>query len=188
MPQCDNQEAPCLSYKHPEFDHVCQAELVKKLTVKEIANDSGFSTSISLDDIETGKNDCLDNRQYLAGLKNKTGLYQLWVNTEFCIDHNEFLMQGVYVGTQFSECEISKRIKDKWPDADKLYISFYQCEHRIAKYLEQLFLENYSFHLNEAGNTGNKPLFTRWDYERLNFGTELFEEGEAFSLTDGGYL
>jgi hypothetical protein len=184
MAQCDSQEAPCLTYSHPEFDHVCQAELVDKVSVKAISNDSMFSTSIGLDEIEA-QNDCLESAEYLAGMKRKTGLYQLWVNTDFCIDHNEFLMQGIYVGPHFSLCDLSSRIKQQWPDADRLYISFYECEKRIVAYLNQLFLETYDFYLHQDENTGQKPLYTRWDYERFNFGTALFDEGEAFGSTPG---
>ena len=185
MAQCDTQQAPCLTYSHPEFDHVCEAELVNKLSVKEIANDSGFSTSVDLSSIEEHQGDCLHSSDYLAGLKNKNGLYLLWVNEDFCMEHNEFLMRGIYVGEQFSECDITSRIKEKWPDAEKINISFYECDKRIAKYLKQLFVENYDLYLNQGENGGEKPLYTRWDYERFNFGTELFDEGEIFGSSPG---
>ena len=185
MAQCDSQKAPCLTYSHPEFDHVCEAELVKKLSVKEIANDSGFSTSVDLNSIEAHKDDCLHSSDYLAGLKNKNGLYQLWVYEDFCMDHNQYLLQCIYLGEHFSECEITSRIREKWPDAEKIYISFYECDKRIAKYLKQLFLETYDFYLNQDENTGGKTLYTRWDYERFNFGTELFNEGEIFGSSPG---
>ena len=180
MAKCDTQKAPCLTYAHPEFDHVCEGELVKKLSVKDIANESGFSTSVNLDAIEEHHDDCLNSSAYLARLKSRTGLYHIWINTDFCIDHNLFLMQGVYVGTDFAHCEVKSRIQAKWPDVKEIQISFFECEHRIAKYLEQLFLENYDFYLNDERNTGKKPLYVRWDYDRYNIGTELFDEGEIF--------
>jgi hypothetical protein len=39
-----------------------------------------------------------------------------------------------------------------------IYYSFYPCENRIAKYLEQLLLDTYDFPLNKSENRGNKKL------------------------------
>ena len=54
-----------------------------------------------------------------------------------------------------------------------LYISFYECKNRIAKYLEQLFLESYDFYLNKEENSGSGSLYARWDEYRYVMGTEI---------------
>jgi len=56
-----------------------------------------------------------------------------------------------------------------------LFVTFHECENRLAKYYEQLFLDTYQFDLNENENNGTKILYAVWDDERFSIGTHLNE-------------
>jgi hypothetical protein len=58
---------------------------------------------------------------------------------------------------------------------------FYECENRLAKYLEQLFLDTYKFHLNKAENCGEKNLYAVWDDDRHHHGTNIHEVANIYS-------
>lgn len=115
----------------------------------------------------------LTHGDYLKGLRSKTGLYHLWIDYDNCDDHDTHTMFCVYVGKGLAEVRINSHIKNKWPKQELLYVSFYECSNRISKYLEQLFLDTYSFHLNNNENCGSRSLFAVWDDERHLLGTEL---------------
>ena len=63
--------------------------------------------------------------------------------------------------------------RKKWPKNQALYISFYECENRIAKYIEQLFLDTYDFYLNSSENNGSGTLYARWGKERFEMKDEI---------------
>jgi len=115
----------------------------------------------------------LTHRDFLKGLSGKSGIYQLWIDYEKCTDHDTYTMLCVYVGKGLAEVRINSHIKNKWPQGANLYVTFYECSNRIAKYLEQLFLDTYGFYLNSNENPGSNHLFAVWDNERHLLGTEL---------------
>lgn len=117
--------------------------------------------------------DAITYKDFLKGLRGKNGLYHLWIDYDNCDEHETHTMLGVYVGKGMAESRILAHIKEKWPDEQLLYVGFYECPNRIAKYLEQLFLDIYKFHLNTNENPGTESLFAVWDYDRYFHGTEL---------------
>jgi hypothetical protein len=84
----------------------------------------------------------------------------------------------VYVGKGEALKRLSDHLKNKWNKTETLYISFYECENRISKYLEQLFLDTYEFHLNSYENDGTTKLFAYWDEHRFANGTETQKQGD----------
>lgn len=181
MPQCNYQEFPCLTGDYVEFDAICKSELIQTITAEEILNRSQFCTSISLDLIYNDKCDFYSVNDYLSSLKDKVGIYHLWIEREHCQDHDLYLMQCVYVGKGYAWDRVKSHIKEKWPNDERIYISFYECENRIAKYLEQLFLDTYDFYLNKDENTGSESLYTRWNEERTHLGTEIQNMADILS-------
>lgn len=163
MYQCEAIGVPCLSNDYNKFDNIARLELSKPISVDTIINQSGFCTFLSIDFIEQTKSDdgFLNLNQHLTSLKNKVGIYHMWVDYDYCQDHEIYSMLCVYVGKGFSKNRILTHIKEKWPTQELLYISFYECENRIAKYLEQLFLDTYKFHLNNDEMAGNGYLYAK---------------------------
>ena len=171
MSKCIDQEFPCQNPDYSEFDNSAQSELRNHPSASQIVNSSEFCTFIPIDKaMQLGD---LTHKHYLKGLRGKTGIYHLWVNYDNCDDHETHTMLCVYVGKGFAEARIINHIKEKWPQEEHLYVSFYECSNRISKYLEQLFLDTYIFYLNTNENSGNKFLFAVWDDERHFLGTEL---------------
>jgi hypothetical protein len=69
-----------------------------------------------------------------------------------------------------------------------LYITFYECSNRVAKYLEQLFLDIYDFYHNKEDNIGSKYLKTIWRDDRVVNGTQLHEQAEMMVKKNSGYF
>jgi len=178
MSECDNLRTPCENKgDYSAFDQICSFELAKAVTVDEIVNQSKFCTSIILDLPEELKSFDLTVHEYLATLADKQGLYHLWIEDEYCSVHDTHSMICVYVGKGEAIKRVKSHIKNKWPETETIYISFYECKNRISKYLEQLFLDSYAFELNGAENTGTGTLYGRWDSHRFENGTETQEQG-----------
>ena len=84
----------------------------------------------------------------------------------------------VYVGKGYVNQRVKFHIANKWPTDETLYLSFFECNNRISKYLEQLFLDTYKFHLNKDENTGTDRLYGLWDNHRFEEGTETQRLGD----------
>jgi hypothetical protein len=154
-----------------EFDRLASQELKNPPTAEEIISHSEFCAFVPLDEAMQLGN--LTHKDYLKGLNSKVGLYQMWINHENCTDHDTYTMLCVYVGKGMAESRMLQHIKNKWPNVTELYVTFYECSNRMAKYLEQLFMDIYNFHLNDNENPGIEQLFAVWDQERHFMGTEM---------------
>lgn len=181
MPQCDYQPFSCLKGNYDEFDSICRAELAKPISAEDIVNRSNFCVSIAIDLVEEHGADLFSVNDYLSGLRGKMGLYHLWIEMEHCQDHDKHLMLCAYVGKGYAWDRVRSHIKKWWPREEMIYISFYECENRVAKYLEQLFLDTYNFHMNKEENSGTEYLYARWDPERITLGTETHAMAEILS-------
>lgn len=171
MTKCELQSFPCVNVDYSIFDKTCIDELRLPLSADEIVNQSSFCTIIP---ISPNFMLCgLETSDYLKALKGKMGLYNLWVDYDDCDDHEKYTMKCIYVGKGFSEQRIKSHINRKFKKSDALYVSFFECGNRFAKYLEQLFLDCYQFDLNKAENSGSEPLYAVWDDFRHNCGTQL---------------
>jgi hypothetical protein len=176
--QCDDHGVPCLSSDYHRFDDVCKSELVTPIFVDEIINESGYCRSIPLFLLDSKDPFELDKNDLLSGLNGKSGVYHLWISLDHCSDHDIYSFLCVYVGKGMAKKRILTHIQEKWPTAQTLYLTFFECENRIAKYIEQLFLDTYSFYLNKSECTGVGSLYARWDEFRAVHGTELERDAE----------
>lgn len=172
MFKCLDQNFPCQNPDYTDFDSVINLELKCPLSASQIINESEFCTFVPIDEvIQLGD---LTHKDYLKSLRGRVGIYHLWVDYDNCDDHKTNTMLCVYVGKGLAEARINSHIKRIWPQQESLYVSFFECSNRIAKYLEQLFLDTYSFYLNKNENCGKKDLFAVWDRERHLDGTEMY--------------
>ena len=175
--QGDAQGIPCSKTNYDRFDIVCKKELSLDITLNDIINESDFCTSIPIAFIKETKdiNDDLSftRLELIRGLKGSMGIYHIWMDIAYCDNHENFLLVCVYVGKGIVHERVLTHLKDKFQDVSKIYISFYSCENRIAKYLEQLCLDTYHFVLNtEENKKGDGKLYAKWDKERYDLGTE----------------
>jgi hypothetical protein len=177
MSECVSTTDPCtLSADYSKFDQRLAREMSLTMTASGLVNSSAFCVAIPLDQAEF---DILNPDDHLASLRKKVGLYHLWVDgEEVCQIHDQHKMICVYVGKGVAFTRIKLHIKEKWPAAETIYITFTECENRIAKYLEQLFLDTYEFYLNENENSGSGYLYGLWDGHRYDNGTETQRLGD----------
>lgn len=171
MSSCYDGSFPCQDPKYCEFDKIAAAELAHPLTAHQIVNESVYCTYIPLE-VDTVLDE-VAYKTYLDGLKGKQGVYQMWIDYEHCTDHSTHTMLCVYVGKGWAAGRIDTHIQSKWPAAAALYVTFYECSNRMSKYIEQLFLDTYAFHLNTNENPGTDHLFGVWSDEDHLLGTEL---------------
>ncbi|WP_141247011.1 hypothetical protein [Halomonas salipaludis] len=174
MYHCEEFGVPCLVTEYEHFDEVCSSELKKPISVHEIINESDFCTVLPIEILkEADGAEVLTINDHLKGLKGRSGIYHLWVSMCECDDHGINSMLCVYVGKGIAESRVLSHVKNKWPESQFLWVTFYECENRISKYLEQLFLDTYSFYLNTYENTGTGYLYARWSADRTWNGTEF---------------
>jgi len=164
----------CDEINNNKFNNLIKKELALSLDIDDIINESNcISFDLNLDDNLFDVT--LNSNEILSNFTKSMGIYHLWIEYEYCVQHheNQYIMLCVYVGKGFFNNRIKSHIKNKWEKTEKLYVTFYQCENRIAKYLEQCFLDIYSFHLNKDENNGKDYLKTIWNEERYLFGTNF---------------
>lgn len=174
MDHCEEFGIRCYETEYALFDSVCSEELRSPPSVNEIINTCEFCTVLPLEVLDAADGaDVLTLNDHLARLENKSGIYHLWISVNKCADHKLHSLLGVYVGKGQVKRRVLSHIKEKWPRSEFLWISFYECNNRLSKYLEQLFLDTYSFHLNTQENTGRTYLYARWPETRVWHGTEF---------------
>lgn len=164
----------CSVINNTEFDHILNQELKLPITLADIVNNSSC-ISIHPENHEVITGMALNCNEVLSGLNGKIGVYHLWIEQDECTDHQKHRMLCAYVGKGQADQRIKTHLEEKWVKDEILYVSFYECSNRIAKYLEQLFLDCFLFHLNKNENTGAKYLQTLWDDDRLLNGTDIYE-------------
>jgi len=156
-----------------KFDQMVNDELKNRVTANEIVNKSKFCTNAPLGFLNNDSDDVITIDDLFHGLKNRKGMYQLWVGESgYCDTHNVFPMRCVYTGKGKVLKRAKEHIEEKWLAESNFYISFYDCENRIAKYLEQAFLDIYKCDMNKHENPGKEELFGYWSRDRYEIGTE----------------
>lgn len=180
---CDivNYPYDCGSNNHDLFDDIAKEELAKNVTVESVMISSGYSISIAIDIVEEYSGFFLSVSEHLRDLKDRMGVYALWKHENRCTEHEMNKMLCLYVGKGKVQRRIRSHIISKWDKDDLLYISFYDCDNRIAKYIEQLFLDKYDFPLNSEENTGTEKLWCDWNDERIDMGTQTLEQAELLA-------
>ena len=180
MPQYLDRECRCPPDPYARFDSVISYELSIPLNAHRIVNDSEFCTMIQKDafhknsfkDVEI---DDLTLRDVLRGLDKKMGLYHIWTDDDFCDVHKRYNLECLYVGKGAAFTRLLEHAKDRKKLLDDVpyWISFFACDNRIAKYIEQLFLDTYHFPENSNENHGTDTLWASWTQERYELGTEM---------------
>jgi hypothetical protein len=177
MNDCSSKADPC-RYKgdYAAFDQIASEELREPPVADEILNHSSFCSSFHLD---MAGIDVLNVSDYLGSLKNSIGVYYLWIDSgERCEEHGTHKMICVYIGKGDARIRVEKHIKDKWPKDEQFFVSFFECSNRIAKYVEQLFLDTYKFYLNRNEMNGQEYLYGFWDDHRYENGTDTQRLGD----------
>jgi hypothetical protein len=178
---CPNAKS-ITSNPYPDFDKHVGNEIKSSINADGIINKSSFCINVPLGFLGNDEDDVVTVDDIFNRLKGKNGIYHLWVlENDYCEKHELFSMRCLYVGKGFALNRAKKHIKEKWPDVGQFYISFYECSNRISKYLEQLFLDIYSFDMNESENPGTLELFGYWNRERYEVGTETGQIAQRFS-------
>ena len=171
MPQRLDSSCSCPDNDNSVFDGICHGELAIPITADTIINQSNFCISFQQDSISSIHPDATLGTM-LAGLGTRVGLYHIWVAEDYCYEHRRQTMIAVYVGKGGALTRLLHHGDTKLPQSELFAVTFVECENRIAKYLEQLFLDTYRFELNKYENPGTRILYASWDEERL-LGTEL---------------
>jgi hypothetical protein len=171
-------QCECENLKHERFDSVSNRELRENITVHDVFN-SSYCVMLTIQGIDEKEE--LSIHETLSDLKGKMGVYGLWIHQSECYDHDMQRMLCLYVGKGKALSRIKSHIVKKWPEEQLLYVTFYECENRIAKYVEQLFLDSYDFPLNRDENSGEDFLATIWNGERYTLGTNLHEISERLA-------
>lgn len=81
--------------------------------------------------------------------------------------------QAIYVGKGHIKKRVRRHMEKFLAEEGTIYVTFYRCSNRIAKYLEQLCLDHYLFPLNIAENFGKELLYARWSLNTGREGTVL---------------
>ncbi|WP_051943220.1 MULTISPECIES: hypothetical protein [Luteibacter] len=181
---CVDYPVQCPDTDYHRFDSVCNEELKHPVAVEAIINISEYCARIHIDDILS------DAKLGLPGLSaylpksvgKAMGIYHLWREADHCSTHETYLMECLYVGKGYADARIKDHIttKDFAPNRP-LFVTYYPCRNRLAKYLEQLFLDTYKFPINGAENTGEGTLYARWDEDRFLLGTNLNDIASTYT-------
>ena len=154
-------ECDCCCKDHIEiFDAIILEETRFGILLKEITHANiCWYTDKSMD--ESG----------LKGMRfsDTDGVYILWHKNDYCPVHEIFHMKALYVG----KGNAKKRLTHHWvnkntEDEMLIYFSFFPCNNRKAKYIEQLILDTYHLPFNNSENKGTKTLcayFTQYEVD-----------------------
>lgn len=159
---------------YAEFDRICESELRTPIAADQIINRSKFCANIPKGYLLNDSEDWVTEDAILLPINNKSGVYHLWCpEMLWCLEHNIWRLECAYVGKGQGHLRAKDHLKKKYPETAHFQMSFYACANRIAKYLEQLFLDSYKFDLNSAENDKSKgPLYAYWSETRTKYGTE----------------
>lgn len=173
---------------YEKFNETCRRELARARTVESLIKSDGyfFRIDVAAEWCDLDRSDPLHASisQRLKFLDGKFGIYHLWHPRGLGIDRKEGILQALYVGKGHLRIRTDVHLTKHLNDFGTLFISFYECENRIAKYLEQLFLDTFQFPRNsaETSETGD-CLYTKIDRKTFETGSNASEEAYAYSLS-----
>ena len=165
------------------FDSTCESELKNPVYADDIINRSKVCIHLPKGFLKNDKDDTITEQDILAPIKGKIGVYHLWFpQKQPCHVHNIYEMECAYVGKGDGLIRAKDHLKEKYPVESLFIITFYECPNRIAKYLEQLFLDKYCIWINKEETDHSGPLlYAYWSEERF-YGfkqTHVIAEGLA---------
>jgi hypothetical protein len=200
MPQFFDRLCRCPEQPYTRFDNLVSTELALKVSAGLIVNESSFCTMIHR--YSMSALDGLELKDLVGGLRGSMGVYHIWRDDDFCDIHQLHNLECVYVGKgkahtrmldhmtdslaeeaarrdpdamaalEKRRAEDRKKKKERFLWDEAYWITFFECENRVAKYLEQLFLDTYHFPVNSNENPGKGELWASWEGCRYSMGTE----------------
>jgi hypothetical protein len=159
------------------FDKICEKELKGVWRAEAFANRDLYFYRVDMDAKWESTEDEISLSEapsvQLGKLKNKFGVYHIWVDHGATSTGKDHILQGVYVGKGHLDIRLKQHVVKYLKELGTVFITVHECENRIAKYLEQLFLDTFEFPLNSAENTGSEGLFyTRSKWESATTGSD----------------
>ena len=153
---------------YQNFDQIITEETNFDLCASDILNNPSFYAGIQLIALRDG---IASANTYTTVINNQHGVYHIWIDTEEVSDSYLHKMKCIYVG----KGEGGKRVKDhlssKLIDYETVYVSFFECNNRKSKYIEQLFLDLYDIELNKAECRGTESLYANFDFNHRIIGS-----------------
>lgn len=158
MPE-ENIDCQCNNLGYDKFDIVAAKELFNPIKLDQIVNGS-YCNHFIINEAKNEDNAAL--QEVFIDLNGKIGVYCLWMYIGECTSHGKQKYKCLYVGKGHVVERLKEHIKEKWNYPMLIHITFFECENRIAKYVEQLCLDSYELLHNEKENYGQGPLFAMW--------------------------
>tara|TARA_R110001592_G_scaffold211590_3_gene463526 strand:- start:3395 stop:4063 length:669 start_codon:yes stop_codon:yes gene_type:complete len=181
-----NSSQNCLANKHyTVFDNVVTKELLTDTRLIDITTNKIKECLIQ--EWEINDELLLKTYQQLHSWKDKRGIYIFWRMDDKSDDCKENIFIAEYVG----QGTVVNRVIDhltgtdeklpKWIRPYPPFITFFECELRIAKYYEHLLLETYKFELNFQQNSGTLDLYRHVKENDLLSGSETDKNADLFT-------
>ncbi|WP_146095854.1 hypothetical protein [Xanthomonas arboricola] len=159
------------------FNKTCREELKGKWCAENFANRDLYFYRIDMDakwestehEIALFENPSVQ----LGELKDKFGVYHIWFDHDATSIGEDHILQAVYVGKGHLDIRLKEQVSKHLKELGTVLITIKECKNRMAKYLEQLFLDTFDFPLNSAENTGSEGYFyTRAKWESATTGSD----------------
>ncbi|MDR7251906.1 hypothetical protein J2X46_000882 [Nocardioides sp. BE266] len=151
------EECGCTCYEWPGdavFDSAIERETRINITLRGLVETHPGWYSEGADGIA-------NNDVTWIGLRNVPGVYVLWQQADYCSEHNADHLRAFYVGKAGKNIEARLKVhqgKKQINDILSTQVSIWQGPNRLAKYIEQLLLDSFSFPLNGYETGGTLPL------------------------------
>ncbi|CAH1546809.1 conserved hypothetical protein [Vibrio rotiferianus] len=160
-----NKVCKCHDLGYDKFDSISKKELANPISLTQVVNDS-YSNCIMINEIKNSENASL--KEVFSKLKGQVGVYCLWLYITDCPVHDKQKFECLYVGKGDVVKRLKEHFEEKWSYPKIIHITFFECENRIAKYIEQLCLDTFEFAYNSKENCGTGKLYAMWSQERGN--------------------
>ncbi|MBB3814737.1 hypothetical protein FHY13_003108 [Xanthomonas arboricola] len=159
------------------FNEVCEKELKVVWRAENFANRDLYFYRVDTDakwESTEGEISLFEPPSVQLGkLKDKFGIYHIWVDHGATFTQEDHIFQAVYVGKGYLNIRLNKHVSKYLNELGTVFITVQECENRMAKYLEQLFLDTFNFPLNIAENTGAEGyLYTRAKWKSATTGSD----------------
>lgn len=163
--------------KYCVFNEICEKELKVAWRAENFANRDLYFYRVDTDakwESTDGEISLFEPPSAQLGkLKDKFGIYHIWFDHGPTSAQEDHILQAVYVGKGHLDIRLRKHVAKYLKDLGVVFITVQECENRVAKYLEQLFLDTFNFPLNIAENTGVEGYFyTRAKWQSATTGSD----------------
>lgn len=172
------------------FDLTMLEELKKSVKADDMLNRLSACAHLPIGFTGNDKHDPITYRHTLREWDKSVGLYHIWADDRrFCEIHKTYALECLYVGkgeafTRIIDDHLNNKLEEF--GAYSIYVSFYECENRFAKYYEQLFLDVFKIPLNKSESTGNIELWAYWPTERVQYGTDAHNNADRYAAKAEG--